>query len=49
MPIDVAADLKPPDGKAATLLANLDIFYKLGTIEAPTDEAWQKRREELNI
>lgn len=27
----------------------LDIFYKLGTIEAPTDEAWQKRREELNI
>ena len=36
MPIDVAADLKPPDGKVATLLANLDIFYKL--LSQPAEE-----------
>ena len=39
MPIDVAADLKPPDGKVATLLANLDIFYKLLTQPAEENPA----------
>ena len=42
MPIDIAADLKPPDGKVATLLANLDIFYKLLSQSAEED-----RRTEL--
>lgn len=40
---------KPPQLCRGARNVQLEVFHKLGVIEAPTDEAWQKKCRELNL